>query len=78
MKIFYKNWRNNRKICPLQKEERTKCLFVFKKLFFSPILLICGLYYKHVTIVIYDRNDSVQYHKTTITIVIDMTIVVVL
>ncbi len=31
----------------------------------------CGLYYKHVTIVIYDRNDSVQYHKTTITIVID-------
>ncbi len=22
-------------------------------------------------IVIYDRNDSVQYHKTTITIVID-------
>ncbi len=32
---------------------------------------ISGLYYKHVTIVIYDRNDSVQYHKTTITIVID-------
>jgi hypothetical protein len=31
----------------------------------------CGLYYKHVTIVIYDCNDSVQYHKTTITIVID-------
>ncbi len=31
----------------------------------------CGLYYKHVMIVIYDRNDSVQYHKTTITIVID-------
>ncbi len=30
-----------------------------------------GLYYKHVTIVIYDRNDSVQYHKTTIMIVID-------
>jgi len=24
-----------------------------------------------VTIVIYDRNDSVQYHKTTITIIID-------
>jgi hypothetical protein len=30
-----------------------------------------GLYYNHVTIIIYDRNDSVQYHKTTITIVID-------
>ncbi len=30
-----------------------------------------GLYYKHVTIVIYHRNDSVQYHKTTIMIVID-------
>jgi hypothetical protein len=32
--------------------------------------MICGLYYKRVTIVIYDRNDSVQYHKTTIMIVI--------
>ena len=28
-------------------------------------------YYKQVTIVIYDRNDSVQCHKTTITIIID-------
>jgi hypothetical protein len=35
------------------------------------LVQISGLYYKHVTIVIYDRNDSVQYHKTTITIVID-------
>ncbi len=34
-------------------------------------LTTSGLYYKHVTIVIYDRNDSVQYHKTTIMIVID-------
>ncbi len=31
----------------------------------------CGLYYKQVTIVIYDCNDSGQYYKTTITIVID-------
>ena len=30
-----------------------------------------GLYYKQVTIIIYDRNDSGQYYKTTITIVID-------
>jgi hypothetical protein len=30
-----------------------------------------GLYYKQVTIVIYDHNDSGQYYKTTITIVID-------
>jgi hypothetical protein len=30
-----------------------------------------GLYYKQVTIVIYDRNDSGQYYKTTITILID-------
>ncbi len=30
-----------------------------------------GLYYKQVTIVIYNRNDSGQYYKTTITIVID-------
>jgi hypothetical protein len=31
----------------------------------------CGLYYKQVTIVIYDRNDSGQYYKTTIIIIID-------
>ncbi len=30
-----------------------------------------GLYYKQVTIVIYDCNDSGQYYKTTIMIVID-------
>jgi len=30
-----------------------------------------GLYYKQVTIVIYDRNDSGQYYKTTIAIIID-------
>ncbi len=30
-----------------------------------------GLYYKCFTIVIYDRNDSGQYYKTRITIVID-------
>ena len=32
---------------------------------------ISGLYYKQVTIVIYDCNDSGQYYKTTITIIID-------
>ncbi len=49
--------------------KKCKQLFEYKHL----LLLrdICGLYYKHVTIVIYDRNDSVQYHKTTIMIVID-------
>jgi hypothetical protein len=26
--------------------------------------IICGLYYKQVTIVIYDRNDSGLYYKT--------------
>jgi hypothetical protein len=31
----------------------------------------CVLYYKCFTIVIYNRNDSGQYYKTTITIVID-------
>ncbi len=31
----------------------------------------CGLYYKQVTVIIYDRNDSGQYYKTTIMIVID-------
>ncbi len=29
----------------------------------------CGLYYDNSMIVIYDCNDSGQYHKTTITIV---------
>ncbi len=29
-----------------------------------------GLHYKQVTIIIYDRNDSGQYYKTPITIVI--------
>ncbi len=29
----------------------------------------CGLYYNTSMIVIYDRNDSSQYYKTTITIV---------
>jgi hypothetical protein len=28
----------------------------------------CGLYYKCFTIVIYDRNDSVQYYKTMIVV----------
>ncbi len=31
----------------------------------------CGLYYKFFIIIIYDRNDSGQYYKTTITIIID-------
>ncbi len=30
-----------------------------------------GLYYKCFTIIIYNYNDSGQYYKTTITIVID-------
>ncbi len=33
----------------------------------------CGLYYKTITIVIYDHNDSGQYYNTRITIVIDYT-----
>ncbi len=31
----------------------------------------CGLYYKCFMIIIYNRYDSGQYYKTTITIVID-------
>jgi len=31
----------------------------------------CGLYYKCFMIVIYNRNDSGQYYKTRITIIID-------
>ncbi len=33
--------------------------------------LTSGLYYKYFMILIYDHNDSDQYHKTRITIVID-------
>ncbi len=40
----------------------------------SPYVIIsaafCGLYYKCFTIVIYDHNDSGQYYKTRIAIVI--------
>ncbi len=35
------------------------------------ILEISGLYYKCFMIVIYDRNDSGKYYKTTITMGID-------
>jgi hypothetical protein len=45
--------------------------FFSKTCFFLMIEKTCGLYYKQVTIVIYDCNDSGQYYKTTITIVID-------
>ncbi len=31
----------------------------------------CGLYYKCFMIVIYDRNDSDQYYKNSIMIIID-------
>jgi len=33
----------------------------------------CGLYYKTITIVIYDRNDSGKYYNTRISIIIDDT-----
>jgi hypothetical protein len=32
---------------------------------------LVSLFYKHFTIVIYNRNDVGQYYKTTVTIVID-------
>ncbi len=35
------------------------------------VFVTSGLYYKCFTIVIYNRNDSGQYYKTTIMIVID-------
>jgi hypothetical protein len=46
-------------------------LKMYRSIMKSSVIHFCGLYYKHVMIVIYDHNDSVQYHKTTITIVID-------
>jgi hypothetical protein len=44
---------------------------LFFEKFGNFFLIICGLYYKCFMIVIYDRNDSGQYYKTTITILID-------
>ena len=44
-------------------------LFFLCNLGVGPIT--CGLYYKQVTIKIYDCNDSGQYYKTSITIVSD-------
>ncbi len=41
-----------------------------KTFFFITDCETCGLYYKYFTIVIYDRNDSDQYYKTRITIVL--------
>jgi len=35
------------------------------------IEITCGLYYTCFTIIIYNRNDSGQYYKTRITIIID-------
>ncbi len=42
-----------------------------KEQFTKTRLVVCGLYYNCFTIIIYDRNDSGQNYKTTITIVID-------
>ncbi len=39
--------------------------------FLNKLFCSCGMYYKCFTIVTYDRNDSGQYYKTTILIVID-------
>ncbi len=46
-------------------------MFIYWGMYYEAFFNNQVVYYKHVMIVIYDRNDSVQYHKTTITIVID-------
>jgi hypothetical protein len=35
------------------------------------IKMTCGLYYKQLTIVIYNRNAIGQYYKTTSTMIVD-------
>jgi hypothetical protein len=56
VKILIKSmWEDNQK-------ERKKVFNV--KTFFSSSLMLCGLYYKQVTIVIYNRNDIGLYYKT--------------
>ncbi len=47
------------------------CAIILAVVIFTVQAPTSGLYYKQVTIVIYDCNDSGQYYKTTITIVID-------
>jgi len=62
--------------CRLSDKPNTKvCLLLGQGLeglnhMFSVFLLTGGLYYKCFTIIIYYCNDSGQYYKTTITIVI--------
>jgi hypothetical protein len=43
----------------------------FHNHFYAFSFAFSGLYYEGFTIVVYDRNDSDQYYKTRITIVID-------
>jgi hypothetical protein len=46
---------------------KQNCCFTHSKTSLnSDLTLICGLYYKCFMIVIYDRNNSGQYYKTTI------------
>ncbi len=71
-------------VCQSKQLIMSLSLFLFKQFFLRHSLYViqcvllhliisaafCGLYYKYFTIVIYDRNDSGQYYKTRITIVI--------
>jgi hypothetical protein len=44
------------------------CFHYFLAFHLSVARIICGLYYKCFTIIIYDRNDSGQYYKTMIVV----------
>jgi hypothetical protein len=56
-------------VCILALLGLATVLATFQKIGQILFQIICGLYHKTSVIVIYDRNDSGQYYKTTITIV---------
>jgi hypothetical protein len=55
----------------LASKVQTTQVTIISYLFSSSSLTSCGLYYKCFTIIIYNHNDSGQYYKTTIMIIID-------
>jgi hypothetical protein len=66
---FYLNELFKNMVCILALLGLATVLATFQKIGQVLFQIMSGLYYKTSMIVIYDRNDSGQYHKTTITIV---------
>jgi hypothetical protein len=70
-KSFIVQARGRYKQLKKRRSTHTNAVTNFVKLFLSVIFMFSGLYYKCFTIVIQNCNNSGQYYKTTITIIID-------